>query len=80
MLDGNSEVSPNIEVGLKFLRVLKGQLKQIIQQLDPILPVLLECITLVQLLKLGVIGGEVLAGHDLTQYDFLKLVIFYLDP
>lgn len=80
LLDGHREVPPDVEVGLEFLGVLEGELEEVVEQLDAVLPVLLERVALVELLKLGVVGGEVLAGHDLAEDDLLELVVLYLDP
>lgn len=80
MVDGHSEVLLDVLIGLELLRVLEGQVEDVVEQLDAVLPVLLQRVGLVQVLEFVVVRGEVLARHYLAQDDLLKLVVFYLDP
>jgi hypothetical protein len=55
-------------------------LENVVQQFNPILPILLDGVVFIHFLKFAKIRSEVFASHDLIQDDLFKLVIFNLDP
>ena len=80
MVDGNSEIFFNVKVGLEFLRILESKLKDIIEKLDSVLPILLDGVVLVHFLEFAVVRCKIFASHDFVEDDLLKLMVFYLNP
>jgi hypothetical protein len=64
LLDSDLEILSNIGISFEFSGVLKGQLEYVVKKFYAVLPVLLQSISLVQLLEFVVVGSEILAGHD----------------
>ncbi len=69
-----------MKVGFEFLRVLEGKLEDIVEEFNPVLPVLLDGVVLIHFLELAVVGGEVFASHYFIEDYLLKLVVLNLDP
>lgn len=70
----------DITASLKLLGMLKGILKEFIDQSHPIFPILFSCIGSIKLLKLRIVGGKIFLGDSFIENYFLELVILDFDP
>jgi hypothetical protein len=55
-------------------------LKDIIEELDAVFPVLFNGVVLVKFLEFVVVRGKVLTCHDFVEDNLLKLMVFDFDP